>query len=126
MYVRNYGQGQTWLPGKMTEVHGFVLYSVLFDDGRSVRKHIDQLWMRASDMATVEDCQGDDDIELPSPGSTEAVVGTNNTDTASGDPPLPSTSPRTLNIPEPRRSDRVRQPPNRFGEPLYFGTLNSC
>ena len=109
VYVSNYGQGQTWLPGKMTGVQGSVLYSVLLDVGRSVRKHIDQLRMRASDMATVEDSQEDNDIELSSSGSTEAVVGTSNTDTASGDttsgdPPPPSTSPRTLNIPEPRRS----------------------
>lgn len=36
VYARNYGQGPTWLPGKVTGIQGAVLYTILLEDGRSM------------------------------------------------------------------------------------------
>ena len=39
VYVRNFGPGEVWLPGIVTQVSGPGSYSVELSDGRSVRRH---------------------------------------------------------------------------------------
>ena len=43
VYARNYAQGPTWLPGKVTGKFGSVFYSITLEYGRTVRKHADHL-----------------------------------------------------------------------------------
>lgn len=43
VYARNYSGGPKWLPGQVVQVEGSVLYQVKLDDGRVLRRHIDQL-----------------------------------------------------------------------------------
>ena len=47
MYVRNYGSGETWEKGKVIGMLGETMFTVLMEDGRCVRKHLDQLYLRA-------------------------------------------------------------------------------
>ena len=45
--VKNYGQyGPKWLPGTVSQVTGPVSYKVVLQDGREVRKHVDQIISR--------------------------------------------------------------------------------
>ena len=46
VYVRNYVSGDHWLPGKIIELHGNVMFTVLLEDGRKVKKHADQIIIR--------------------------------------------------------------------------------
>ena len=46
MYVKNYASGPTWLPGRIKEKCGNVMFEVVLENGRCVRKHIDQLLSR--------------------------------------------------------------------------------
>ena len=46
VFVRNYSAGMKWLPGKIIESHGNVMFTVELEDGRKVRKHTDQLISR--------------------------------------------------------------------------------
>ena len=64
VYARNYGPGEVWLPGKVTNIHGSTLHTVLLRDGRSVRHHTDQLRSRVeSENATGNGVRSNDDFE---------------------------------------------------------------
>ena len=52
VYARNYGSGPLWLSGTVLELCGAVSYSVQLEDGRQVRRHIDQLRSRACNSCT--------------------------------------------------------------------------
>ena len=43
VYARNYATGPKWLPGRIGESSGNVLFTVVLMDGCQVRKHTDQL-----------------------------------------------------------------------------------
>ena len=43
VYAKNYGYGNSWLPGKVTSKLGSTMYRVLLNDGRSVHKYVDQI-----------------------------------------------------------------------------------
>ena len=46
IYAKNYGPGPAWLPGQVVEVSGAVLYTIMLEDGCSVRRHVEQLRSR--------------------------------------------------------------------------------
>ena len=46
VFVKNFGPGRKWLPGKVTKVTGPVSYQVKLTDGRHRRCHVDQLRIR--------------------------------------------------------------------------------
>ena len=46
VYVCNFGQGELWLPGIISEVTGPVSYTIELTDGRTVRRHQDHVRMR--------------------------------------------------------------------------------
>ncbi|XP_015277826.1 PREDICTED: uncharacterized protein K02A2.6-like [Gekko japonicus] len=48
VFARNYAAGQDWVPGKICECIGSRMYSVLLNDGRRWRRHVDQLKKRWS------------------------------------------------------------------------------
>ena len=45
--MKNFGNGQTWLPGQIKEIKGPVSYTVVVGDGCSFKRHIDHLCKRA-------------------------------------------------------------------------------
>ena len=46
MYVKNFGSGPQWLPGRAAEISGSVLYHVQIEDGRQRHCHQDHLCTR--------------------------------------------------------------------------------
>ena len=46
VYVRNFGQGEVWFPGVISEVTGPVSYTTELTDGsgKTVRRHQDHVW----------------------------------------------------------------------------------
>lgn len=48
VFARNYGRDPRWLPGRVTQVTGPYSYRVQLDDGRTWRRHVDQLRERAT------------------------------------------------------------------------------
>ena len=132
VYAKNYGSQVVWLPGKVTEIHGSALYTILLNDGRSVRKHTDQLRMRFDNKDTLETSSDDsnDDIEgplvssksdptvatpEPTSESPHAPTHPENSETDVGGPTEGAERDSVPSPPEPRRSGRSRQPPDRYG-----------
>ena len=122
VYACNYGPGDTWLLGRVTEVQGFTLYTVLLDDGRSVRRHADQLQARVEARDVMNDA---DDVEYATSGVSDSqgvpdqvFVEHESSRTASetieqSDPITPT--PSSESDGDHRRSCRHRQPPDRYG-----------
>ena len=98
--VRNTGSGSAWLSGNITKIRGPVSYTVKLNDGRLMRKHVDQIRFRT---ATVNEPTDDtlDDCWPPS------------SSTSSNNNPQ-NTSAETA--PPPRRSTRIRHPPRRYAD----------
>ena len=46
VFVKNFGSGQTWLPGQIQEIRGPVSYTVVVSDGHSFKRHVDHLRKR--------------------------------------------------------------------------------
>lgn len=46
VYAPNYGGDPCWLPGQVVDVTGPRSYRVPLEDGRTWRRHMDQLWRR--------------------------------------------------------------------------------
>ena len=64
MYAKNYGPGAAWTPGVVTSLHGAMLYSVQLQDGRIVKKHVDQLRGRTETSPHSHGDEGDE-IDVP-------------------------------------------------------------
>ena len=97
VFIKNFADGPTWLPGVVTALHGLLTYDVKLGDGRVVRRHIDHVQSRASHpppTETEDDCL---------PGPTTVSPGPFG---ASSEPAAPQT--------ELRRSTRVSRPPDRL------------
>ena len=136
VYARNYGPGDMWLPGKVMEIQGSTLHTVLLEDGRSVRRHTDQLRSRvekknstAGSSPIVDDFEysstevDQDSQESSSPAEStreqeaEADTPTKFTehDLVSDPSPEDTTDPMPEDTTGPRRSSRSRKPPDRYG-----------
>ena len=95
VFVRNYNpSGTKWLPGVITDVLGDRSYQVTMADGRTLRKHLDQIRQRSS-VAQEETTVDENDDFIPE------LTQQDNT------PPNPEP-------PGPRRSNRERRPPERL------------
>ena len=142
VYAKNHGSGDAWLPGKITAIHGSMLFTVQLEDGRIVRKHTDQLRSRIASNQDTNSGGDGNDLDFPVSRDAEVQETTTNADSDvnSQTPPTEdveaetssSTStpdePQTENEhnteqseqestpspPMPRRSGRIRYPPNRF------------
>ena len=96
VFIRNFGKaGQTWLPGVITEVRGPLTVYVELGDGRVLRRHIEHVRKRTCEQlpANLEE----EDDPLPTTATT-------------------SVDPAKADVPtvEPRRSSRIRNPPDRL------------
>ena len=100
VFVRNLplSSAPTWLPGKITAVHGPLTYIIQLEDGRHVRRHVDHI--RPRDASHGSTSTPDDWIPMPIP----TVPPTASTTT---------TEDRQVDQ-QPRRSTRVTRPPDRF------------
>ena len=148
VYARNYGPGDMWLPGKVTGIQGSTLHTVLLKDGRSVRRHTDQLRPRVEkensvennspndvddfdystrkgdrDESEITDSQEPQELSLSPESGAEPGTGTNSsTEPAEHEPPDIPPEDVTPSHPEdttgPRRSSRSRKQQNRYGYPV--------
>ena len=98
--MRNFSSGPTWLPGTVIATRGPLSFEVKLTDDRVVRRHIDHVRSRTAGTFVSTDDQDDlDDVDLPTISPEEPTRGAQVEDT----PPS-----------EPRRSTRVRHPPDRL------------
>ena len=105
MYVKDFPEGKKWLPGTISKREGKVTYHISLEDGRVVRRHIDHVRSQTNDSTVQIDSSQDsvnEDILLDIPSSV----------TPRQEPDKDSSS-ESSNV-ELRRSDRIRQPPDRF------------
>lgn len=80
VYAKNYGSGDAWLPGKITAIHGSMLFTVQLEDGRIVRKHTDQLRNRveSSQETSMTTTNSGDDLDFPVSKDSEIQETTTN------------------------------------------------
>ena len=86
VFVRNTGSGSTWLSGNITKIRGPVSYTVKLNDGRLMRKHVDQIRFRTATVNeptedTLDDC-------LPPSSSTSSNNNPQNTSAETAPPVL--------------------------------------
>ena len=62
VYVRNFGTGNTWMPGEITELSGPVSFVVKGGDGKLIRRHQDHLRHRRDGQETDRSPEQSDDI----------------------------------------------------------------
>ena len=115
VYVKDFPDGKTWLPGTIAKKEGKVTYHVLLEDDRVVRRHIDHVRSRTTD-STVEmdlpqDSTDEDEILFDTPPPVTPRHEPNNDD--SGESSVPNDLSESFNV-ELRRSNRTRQLPVRF------------
>jgi hypothetical protein len=97
VFVRNYHQGDRWLPGVIEQKTGPVSFRVKLNDGRTRRCHQDQVRNRSVNMPSESNTESDSTVPTtvptePTPVSTESPAttdpGTNTEgDTSSETPP---------------------------------------
>ena len=112
VYVRNYGDGPRWLPGRVVQTEGSVLYRVQLNDGRVQRRHIDQLRSRIADSADSTpqpDLELDGELPMGNSQLTDQETVTNSQD------PSPDISTGTTDVPEPDISAEARPAESRSG-----------
>ena len=137
VYVKNYGSGNSWLPGKVTNKLGSTMYGVLLNDGRSVRKHADQMRSRIGNDNSVDNSvemnvDDNDSFEMRVPRTNERSEMNSDAaiESSGGETPLTSTAEDSTNthmpeqetestsdniepnLPQLRCSTRQRRPPD--------------
>ena len=97
VFVRSLGSGgQTWLPGQIQETQGPLSYSVLLNDGRLVKRNLDYLRKRTSDVTTDSSENSGDKCLPPLPmGNDSSNV-------------VPDAPPPV------ERSSRIKRPPDHY------------
>ena len=116
VYVKDFPEGKTWLPGTISKKDGKVTYHVLLEDGRIVRRHIDHV-LHQNCESTIENyshmnCDNDVFLDMPSPVASSRNV-TNSDDSSTADS---SPEPSTTKL---HRSNRPRHPPACYQDDLW-------
>lgn len=122
VYVGNYGRGPVWLPGTVVGLQGTVMYRVVLVDKRECVRHIDQLRPRFNSEDTDISPESSDTWitdNAPTAGdeSTETEMTHNEAVEAQTDTRSPADTEQSTDDDSgepPRRSSRVRNPPDRY------------
>ena len=105
VFARKFGTGQKWLAGTVVTVKGQSC-TVELADGRNLRRHLDH--MRPCSVPHLSSAVSNSELlEVPMTADHSAEE-VNTTDL-----------PATETVKKPRRSTRVRRPPDRFGFSYY-------
>ena len=99
IFMRNFGPGNSWLPGKVVQQRGPLSYLVKLEDGRYFRRHLDHLRIRTCSGSTMA---SETSSYLPWPEVTTP-------DSHQPTVPMQPTPPPL------RRSSRPSNPPDRYG-----------
>ena len=97
VFVRDFPSGKNWLPDTLAQSKGPLSFLIKLDDGRVIRRHIDHIRERSATVSLSYPTSCDDwaDEHFPSNSNTSPEL-TKQSNT------------------EPRRSSRIRKPPDRF------------
>ena len=137
VFVRNFREGERWIPGKIVQCLGDVSYSVQLDNGHVSKRHQDHLrhrYVELRDSLVTSEIADTFESSIPcstSPPQAEMPATGNNTETLpeevteSRDSSTVSTnghpnndSPPGINSSSRSYPQRNRKPPNRY-EPLF-------
>uniref|UniRef100_A0A1X7UCP0 Uncharacterized protein n=1 Tax=Amphimedon queenslandica TaxID=400682 RepID=A0A1X7UCP0_AMPQE len=105
VYVRSSGPSSSWIAGKIEARLGNVHYDVKLDDGQLVRRHVDHIQTRVTESSTPTEPEP---LNIP----YQPPPDTGSTSHSEEAPPLPEPQGTV------RRSNRIRHPPERYGQPL--------
>ena len=121
VYVRNFGTGNTWVPGEIAESSGPVSFLVKCGDGKLIRRHQDHMRHRKDDKPLDQPNQESVDVGIDVNTNDETPENAETVTEPAADPqsePEPSSSPGGETTTElnarkqyPRRK---RRPPNRL------------
>ena len=103
VFIRNFTRGPTWVSGTIVKAQGPCSYRVKLADSRVVRRHVDHIRLRSI-------------VNPPEPATEETLDDLFPTPSSDIDPSAESTP--AVSPPAPRRSGRVRRPPDRLCETL--------
>ena len=113
--IRDYNDPSKWIPGVVIRKLGPVTYDVETTQGRTVKRHIDQIRLRNNTMETTE---------VPPLTKEDSGVLDNHQYSSVGDNTPTQHSPTNIE-PERRYPQRMRRPPDRCFIPNSDGQLNS-
>ena len=106
MYIRNFQQGQPWIPGVISKVAGPVSYQVMLENGQLVRRHQDHVRKRVGISQPLTSPSSNVTTEPNDDQPTEVEPADTNVDT-NADP-----------TPFRRYPSRTRQPPTWYEQNL--------
>ena len=109
VFIRNFGQGPTWLTGSIMDALGTCSYQVKLADGRIFRRHMDHIHPRTTDIPP-EPPEDDFENDFTLPEVPNQPVSNPPSEQT---PDTAAVAPTTE--PELRRSSRNRYPPSQFG-----------
>ena len=106
VFIRNFGQGHRWVAGHIKKAEGLCSYKIQLPDGRIMRRHTDHI--RERSVSCQPDTQQTDNFDHDDPLMDSGF--------SAFTEPIPSgTQPQLPDVPILRRSQRNRQPPERYG-----------
>ena len=121
VYARNFGTGNTWIPGEITESSGPVSFMVKCGDGKLIRRHQDHLRHRRDEQALEQSNETSDDawIDVSSNDDTPENAETSDENAEIAQPEAePQSTPRVeANTEQSTRKQyptRERRPPDRL------------
>ena len=113
VYIKKYGSGNPWLPGKVTNKLCSTMYGVLLNDGRSVRKHADQMRSRIENDSPVDNSvkmnvDDNNSFEMRVPRTNEQSDTNNEAaiESSGGETPLTSTAEDSTNTCQNRKQSQ--------------------
>ena len=133
IFLKNFGAGARWLPGKIVEKSGPVSYHVVLEDGRRKRCHQDQLRSRISSDGPPEMSEIPVDADVPVSTPNTSATGITEPSDAPGHslelPEIPARDSESITSPasdpiasQPQASD-IRTPSSDTLEPRYPSRL---
>lgn len=103
VFAKNFASGQRWLAGVIVRSSGPKSYVIELPDGRTIRRHVDQIRARSPNLVAEPEVNSDDWLEVVPVGA--------NTPPAGG---VPGGGAPGIVV-QPRRSSRWSRPPIRYG-----------
>ena len=116
IFLKNFGAGARWLPGKIVEKSGLVSYHVVLEDGRRKRCHQDQLRSRIVSDGPPEMSEIAVDADVPVSTPNISATGTTESSDAPGHsfelPEIPARDSEAITLPA---SDPIANQPQTSG-----------
>ena len=124
IFLRNFGQGEKWLPGHIRAQTGPLSFEIQLHDGRTCNRHMDHIRKRgdrshqSAELADNEDTPRPlKDVTMTSPDTSDTPVTIRESGAQMVDPPtqeLTSESTHGVEEPEQHYPARTRRPPDHL------------